>query len=159
MERVDGSYPDLEAIQNFIRIFDASDAHELVVEVPSFRIRLAKAEAGSVVQANTTGKVIQEETGSEYDDPETYFLVRSPLTGIFYRRPKPELPPFVEENQFIGVGTVLCMIETMKIYNEFPSEGSGLLERIVAQDKNLVQAGELLMVIDKTKQPPESPVY
>ena len=42
--------------------------------------------------------------------PEGMFGVRSPTDGIFYRRPNPQSPPYVETGSAVSQGTILALV-------------------------------------------------
>lgn len=74
-------------------------------------------------------------------------LVRltSPITGVFYRSPSPNQPPFVEVGDRVEEHDTVCLIEAMKIFNEIPAGVHGRLVRVVAANEQLVVTGEVLM--------------
>ncbi|HWP31786.1 MAG TPA: acetyl-CoA carboxylase [Fimbriimonadales bacterium] len=74
-------------------------------------------------------------------------IVPSPMTGIFYRRPSPSEPPFVEEGERIAVGQVVGIIEAMKVFNEVESPVSGILKKFLVEDGGLIQEGSGLYVV------------
>src|SRR5690606_37903659 len=48
--------------------------------------------------------------------------IRSPIVGTFYRSSSPDKPPFAKPGDTISVGSVVCIIEAMKLFNEIESE-------------------------------------
>ncbi len=75
--------------------------------------------------------------------------VVSPLVGIFYRAPTPNDEPFVEVGDRVEVGQVLAYVETMKVFNDIVSEVEGTVAEVAAQNGQLVETGDRLMVIRK----------
>jgi acetyl-CoA carboxylase biotin carboxyl carrier protein len=78
--------------------------------------------------------------------------VPSPSDGIFYRRPGPESPSYVEVGQSIGRGAVLGLVEVMKSFNQILYGGPGLPERgvvaaILVEDSCEVKFGQPLFRI------------
>ena len=74
-------------------------------------------------------------------------VVQAPLDGIFYRRPKPEAPPYVQEGDTICKGDVLGLIEVMKTFYPFVFDGKGLperakIERFLVEDGKEVRQGQ-----------------
>src|SRR5207245_2515570 len=55
------------------------------------------------------------------DDKKT-FTVNSPFVGTFYRSASPENPPFVDIGTVVKKGSVLCIVEAMKLMNEIEAE-------------------------------------
>ena len=57
--------------------------------------------------------------------------VRSPIVGTFYRSASPDKPPYVKVGDSIDVGSVVCIVEAMKLFNEIESEVSGKIVKVV----------------------------
>jgi acetyl-CoA carboxylase biotin carboxyl carrier protein len=74
--------------------------------------------------------------------------VRATMMGTFYRKPSPDQPSFVEENTTVEAGAPLCLVEAMKLFNTLASPVNGRVVRIVAQDLQMVQRDQLLMIIE-----------
>jgi acetyl-CoA carboxylase biotin carboxyl carrier protein len=74
--------------------------------------------------------------------------VVAPLTGVFYRAPSPDAPPYVEIGDRVAPGDVLCALEAMKHFNEIQSDDSGQIVRIVPDNGELVSQGEDLFWIE-----------
>jgi acetyl-CoA carboxylase biotin carboxyl carrier protein len=73
--------------------------------------------------------------------------VRSPMVGTFYRRPSPEAPAFVEPGQKVRKGTVLCIVEAMKLMNEIESEVDGEIVEVLVENGQPVEYSEMLFRI------------
>ncbi len=69
------------------------------------------------------------------------------MVGTFYAAPKPGAPNFVKVGDKVEVGTVLCIIEAMKLMNEIESDRAGTLVEIVAENAKPVQFGQPLFRI------------
>ena len=70
------------------------------------------------------------------------------MVGTFYRAPAPGAEPYVKEGDLVQKGTVLCVIEAMKLMNEIESEVKGRIARIVAQNGQPVEFGQPLFLIE-----------
>jgi acetyl-CoA carboxylase biotin carboxyl carrier protein len=81
-------------------------------------------------------------------EESSYVTVRSPMVGTLYRRPSPDKDLYVKVGDTISVGTVLCVIEAMKLFNEIESEVSGTVVRILAEDASPVEYEQPLFLID-----------
>jgi acetyl-CoA carboxylase biotin carboxyl carrier protein len=71
--------------------------------------------------------------------------VKSPMVGTFYRAPAPDAPVYVEVGTRISKGQIVCIIEAMKLMNEIPSEVSGTVAEIVAENSQPVEFGQVLV--------------
>ncbi len=70
------------------------------------------------------------------------------MTGVFYSSSSPDAPPFVEIGDIITIGQTIGLIEAMKVFSEVPSDISGRLVEVKAQNGVLVQADEPLMLLE-----------
>jgi acetyl-CoA carboxylase biotin carboxyl carrier protein len=77
---------------------------------------------------------------------ETY-TVKSPLPGIFYRRPSPEALPYVEEGQHVKAGQTIGLVEVMKSFHEVPADKAGVALRFLVEDEQPVQIGQDLLAL------------
>lgn len=74
--------------------------------------------------------------------------IRSPIVGTFYRSPSPDKPVYVKPGDVIEVGTVVCIVEAMKLFNEIESEVAGKIVKILVEDASPVEYDQLLFLID-----------
>ena len=79
---------------------------------------------------------------------ENLVEIRSPIVGTFYRSASPEKGPYVKPGDKVEVGTVVCIVEAMKLFNEIESEVSGKVVKIVVEDASPVEYDQLLFLID-----------
>lgn len=80
--------------------------------------------------------------------PEGYIAVKSPMVGIFYRKPAPEKPTYVNVGDTIKKGTVVCLIEAMKLFNEIESDVAGKIVKTLVDDGTPVEYDQALFLID-----------
>ncbi len=76
--------------------------------------------------------------------PARGLTVCSPLAGVFYRAPRPNAPLFAEEGQQVATGQTLCIVEAMKLMNEITSECPMRILRVLAENAQVVEAGQAL---------------
>lgn len=72
----------------------------------------------------------------------------SPMTGVFYRTPSPDSPPFIEVGDIVSEGQTVGMIEAMKVFSEVPAEVSGRVVEIVAESGKLVNSDDPLIYLE-----------
>lgn len=124
--------------------------HLLELEWQEEGLRVFIRREGSPVE--TTGVplapgVLQSGKG---DLPAQATLVdlRAPMTGVFYRAPSPDAPPYVDVGDFVEEGQIVCLIEAMKVFNEVPAERSGRIVEICATNGQLVEQGAVLFRLE-----------
>ncbi len=107
----------------------------------------------STSQPSTSPKSNVEMEGNGGSSPasvpkENLVEVRSPIVGTFYRSASPDKPVYVKPGDTIEVGSVLCIIEAMKLFNEIESEVAGKVVKIVVEDASPVEYDQVLFLID-----------
>lgn len=119
---------------------EASDAHEVEVETGHLRIRLRRSF--DHVRAPAT-HAEQAET-----DLEGLHTVRCPLTGVWYDAPAPGAGPFVRPGDFVTVGAVIGLLETMKVFNEVHADVAGIVRQVLVRRGDLVMAHAPLITVE-----------
>lgn len=74
--------------------------------------------------------------------------INSPLIGVFYRASSPTTDSFVREGDHVAAGSVLCIIEAMKVMNEIHAEKSCCIKKILIENGCQVMAGQALFDIE-----------
>lgn len=123
-----------------------------------FQIRIeaqtapAPVVAAAPVAAAAPAAAAQPQPAASAASPveETYpgTPVEAPLVGIFYSAPSPEEPPFIEVGQEVKKGDTLFIIEAMKTMNEITAPCDGTVSRILAQNGDMVEYKQVLVVIE-----------
>jgi acetyl-CoA carboxylase biotin carboxyl carrier protein len=128
----------LDEVREILERVSASDATELELEAPGFRLRVKRRrhDGGSARQAVPT----PSGDGAEQ-------AVVAPLTGVFYRAASPDARPYVVEGDPVQPDTAVGLIETMKVFNEVLAEQHGVVRRILVEPGKLVHAGDRLMLL------------
>ncbi|MXY80345.1 MAG: biotin carboxyl carrier domain-containing protein [Chloroflexi bacterium] len=73
--------------------------------------------------------------------------IRSPLPGVFYRRPSPESEPFVDVGSAVAPDTVVAIVEVMKQFFEVPAGTTGKISAVAVADAEMVDAGQVLFTV------------
>lgn len=74
--------------------------------------------------------------------------VRAPMSGVFYRKPDPAEPAYVELGHVVEKRQVLALLETMKVFQPVKSPAAGKIVGIAATNEETVSDGDLLFVIE-----------
>ncbi|UNU73654.1 acetyl-CoA carboxylase biotin carboxyl carrier protein [Moraxella nasovis] len=83
----------------------------------------------------------------EPQNPQVGHSILSPMLGTFYRKASPDTPNFVEIGDFVKSGDTLCIIEAMKIMHEVKADKAGVIDKILANDGDMVEYDAPLFVI------------
>ena len=103
------------------------------------------------------GAAVGEDTleapqAADQEVPEGTHAVTSPTHGMFYRRPGPDSPAYVEPGQLVDIGATLALVEVMKCFTAIAYGGEGLPPRaeiveVCAEDGAEIKADQLLFVV------------
>ena len=132
----DETFEQLRALMRLAREHRLS---EISIEGADFSIRLRRGGK----RAADRGRPAAPASG---DAPVEE--IRAPLVGVFYLAPAPDTPPYVDVGDWIEPGQTVGLIEAMKVFNEINSEIEGRVVAITAASGELVQAGQVLMVVE-----------
>lgn len=77
-----------------------------------------------------------------------YVTIKSPMIGTFYRSAGPGKPLFVNVGDEVKPGSVLCIIEAMKLFNEIECEITGKIVKVLADDTTPVEYDQPLFLVD-----------
>ena len=157
---------DLKEIQNLIKFVAKSGASEVKLEMDDVKITIKTgSEETTIVQQMpvSAAPIMQHQAAPvapapiaeapvastpAANDDSKYITIKSPIIGTFYRKPSPDKPMFVEVGTDIKEGSVLCVIEAMKLFNEIESEVSGKIVKILVDDSSPVEFDQPLFLVD-----------
>lgn len=74
-------------------------------------------------------------------------VIKASMPGVFYRRPDPEEPVFVEVGDEVEEGEVVGLIGVMKNFHDVTAEGDGEIVEFFAENESEVDAGDDLVEI------------
>jgi acetyl-CoA carboxylase biotin carboxyl carrier protein len=149
---------DIKQIQDLIRFVAKSGVNEVSIEQSDFKITIKTNQAQTIV--NATVPAVQAlpvaeqpaahvaAAAAEVDDAAKYITVKSPMIGTFYRSAGPDKPMMVNVGDEITTGSVLCIIEAMKLFNEIESEVSGRVVKILVDNASPVEYDQPLFLVE-----------
>ncbi|MGE0212951.1 MAG: acetyl-CoA carboxylase [Parvibaculaceae bacterium] len=74
--------------------------------------------------------------------------IKSPLPGVFYRKPSPDNPPFKADGDAVGPDDVIGLVEVMKSFHEIKAGVAGRNIRFVIDDTDAIMAGQALAEVE-----------
>ena len=114
-------------------------------------------EAAQAAPTSTTSPETSEERGAvaappveataEETSEEGLVPIKASITSVFYRKPNPEEPPFVEVGDVVQEDSIVCLLEVMKCFRQVTADVAGRVEKICVESNNLVQEGTTLFLI------------
>jgi oxaloacetate decarboxylase (Na+ extruding) subunit alpha len=137
-------------VRELIDMVQASDVSEVTIEDQGVKITVRKQEERGVAPfvAGAVPSAVAEAPAPATPSVSTLIKVESPMVGTFYRAPSPNAEPFVEEGDLVEVGQTLCILEAMKLFNEFKSEQAGTLRTILVKNGEPVEFGQPLFELE-----------
>ena len=153
----------IKEIQNLIKFVAKSGASEVKLEMEDVKITIKTNDGSQPVVIQETAVVPQQvvqttpvspepsvtpPTQADVEEDSNYITIKSPIIGTFYRKPSPDKPNFVEIGDSISEGSVLCVIEAMKLFNDIESEVSGKIVKILVDDSSPVEFDQPLFLVD-----------
>lgn len=88
------------------------------------------------------------EAPSSGGDEAHLLKITSPIVGTFYRSSTPEKPAYVKVGDSVDKGSVVCIIEAMKLFNEIESEIKGKIVKVLVEDASPVEYGQPLFLVE-----------
>ena len=137
---------DLTKIKDLIKLMEDHELTAFELEDSGFKVRLEKGGTPEQVIA-AAPPVAVEEKGPEKIVAEETEEISAPMVGTFYKSPSPDADAFVKVGDAVDEGTVVCIIEAMKVMNQIKAEKSGVIQRILVDDASPVEFGQGLFVI------------
>ena len=155
-------------VAEIIKIIDASNLDELVIEMDGAKMHIRRNAAGgpaaalpaslSSTSAVSASKAVEPPAAEAPAAPSSKTTaaadlggnaaVRSPMVGVFYRAPSPKDPPFVEVGSKIKRGDPLCLIGVMKLFTTIAADRDGRIAQILPANGDLVEFDQVLFVVE-----------
>ena len=148
---------NLKELKEIIDLVTSKDEiEELEIEKSGVRLRIKRASnhavshspAAAVSLAAVSPAVSAPPAvpaATETEDELAY--IKSPIVGTFYKAASPTSDPFVSIGDFVEKGSVVCIIEAMKLMNEIEADVTGEIVSILVENGQPVEYGEKLFAI------------
>jgi acetyl-CoA carboxylase biotin carboxyl carrier protein len=143
---------------------DTSSVTDLEIEESGLKIKIAKkirssqvitqtqipiASAQPSIQPTSAGVSESKKQKAEAETTATnQHEIRSPIVGTFYRAPAPDADSYVQVGFVVAPGSVLCIVEAMKLMNEIESDVSGKIVKILVENGKPVEYNQPLFLIE-----------
>jgi acetyl-CoA carboxylase biotin carboxyl carrier protein len=150
---------NLKELKELIDLFTTKDSlAELEIERSGVRLRMKRSSEQTIaspepvlaVPAPVQSVLPPPASPSAAQAPaetDALFYTKAPIVGTFYRSPNPTSPPFVSVGDTVEKGTVLCIVEAMKLMNEIEAEVAGQITAVLVENGQPVEYGERLFAI------------
>lgn len=159
---------DFKQIQELIKIVNKSNIGELTIEQKDFRVTIKQKDeqvthmlspgqfhSGQGHMTVTPAPAQNLPAAPSADKPKTQetttsntITIKSPMIGTFYRKASPDKPNLVDVGSDVAPGTVVCIIEAMKLFNEIESEVKGRIVKVLVEDASPVEYDQPLFLVE-----------
>jgi acetyl-CoA carboxylase biotin carboxyl carrier protein len=162
---------NLDEVRELTELFSEHGLTDFEFENADIRIRLSRNPAPGVAaapfvqpapptQAATTQPAPSGAAAQQHEQQpaaaastppaeEELHIITSPIVGTFYRSPSPDADSFVKVGSHVEVGTVVSIIEAMKLMNEIESDAVGTVAKIYVENGQPVEFGQPLFGVKK----------
>jgi acetyl-CoA carboxylase biotin carboxyl carrier protein len=136
---------DFKQIQELLKLINKSNIGELSIEENGFKITIKqKKEYSQNTMVSPIAQLPSIQPVSKIDPPknvisetakeDNFVTIKSPMIGTFYRQSAPGKPILVNVGDEVVPGTIVCIIEAMKLFNEIESEITGKIVKVLVED-------------------------
>jgi acetyl-CoA carboxylase biotin carboxyl carrier protein len=158
---------NLKEIQELIKFVSKAGVSEVELQQKDFKIviKTTNGEHGVVTSTPQVVSVVQPAVAAPVAAPVVTpqqvatppaepasggktITIKSPMIGTFYRSPGPDKPSFVNVGDEIKPGSVICIIEAMKLFNEIEAEVSGRIVKVLIDDSSPVEYEQPLFLVE-----------
>jgi acetyl-CoA carboxylase biotin carboxyl carrier protein len=159
---------NIKEIKELVKMLDGTDITEFSLENEGNKVVIKKGIIGqmpiipqmgssiqypAVMQLPPSSPISPQATSLVEEKNEglgpNQVLIVAPMVGTFYSSPSPDAPSYVQVDQMVEVGQVVCIIEAMKLMNEIESEWKGRIVEILVENAHPVEYGQPLLVLEK----------
>jgi acetyl-CoA carboxylase biotin carboxyl carrier protein len=161
---------DIKQIQELVKLINKTSIGEITIEEDGTKITIkqkkdpsqkiytqgapASYSAPSAAPAQIAAAPIAAPTTPATSAPSTapkadnLITIKSPMIGTFYRSAGPGKPLFVNVEDEVTPGKVVCIIEAMKLFNEIESEVKGKIVKVLVEDASPVEYDQPLFLVE-----------
>lgn len=146
-----------DAVRQLAALLRETGLTEIEYATGAFRIRVSRqratvseaapAPAAGAAPPVSTPVAAPALTEKAYDATHPG-AVKSPMVGTAYLAPEPGAPTFVSAGDRVKEGQTLMLVEAMKTFNEIKSPRAGVVRKIMIENQQPVEYGDILMIIE-----------
>lgn len=146
---------DIRKIQKLIKLIVEKDITEIEIKKGDESVRInrqsfAQPSHGIVAPVMPVAPMPhkEDEKTKPSEKIQTGHIIKSPMVGTVYLSKTPGAEPFVTVGQHVEAGTVLCLVEAMKMYNQIEADKSGKISARLIENGQPVEYDQPLFIIE-----------
>jgi acetyl-CoA carboxylase biotin carboxyl carrier protein len=126
-------------VREILRLIDESKLDELRIETADFKLHVLRGDGNEAEPEPAAAPASEPEPG-----PTGASTIEAPMPGIFHRAEAPGAQPFVDVGTPVEPGTVVGIIEVMKMMNSVPAGVAGAIAEVCVENAEIVEEGQTL---------------
>ncbi len=162
-----------DQIIDILKLIDESPMGRFSLQVGDLKLDVVKGTGGAPEHSSEPGPRISQDVKSGVAAPATtapattaavaepersalsadtltdagLVAIKAPILGIFYRRPDPGSPPYVEEGSVVDEATIVALIEGRKLFNPVKAGVRGRIHKACVANGQLVEYEQPLFLV------------
>jgi len=156
---------DYNLIKKLVKVVEQSEITEFSIQEGDLKIKISKNGKQPIVNTMLSQPMVAQENMSQpvqqqavaapnatevVSENSNLHEVRSPIVGTFYRAPSPDSDAYVQVGDSVAEGSVLCIVEAMKLMNEIECDASGKIVKILVENATAIEYNQPLFLIEKS---------
>ncbi len=141
---------DKKIIKELTEYLDEFKLNELEYTVKDTKIKVSKNNISINNQTFPNQNIVSSlnQDAKSSDDFTSGIEIKSPIIGTAYHAPEPGAKKFVEIGKKIKKGDTVMIVEAMKTMNHVPSTSNGIVKKILVNDGQPVEFGQVLIILE-----------
>ena len=141
---------DKKIIKELTEYLDEFKLTELEYTVKDTKIKVSKNSISVNSQNFPNSKLVSSPNpdANISNDIISGIEIKSPIIGTAYHAPEPGAKKFVEVGKKIKKGDTVMIVEAMKTMNHVPSTSNGVVKKILVNDGQPVEFGQVLIILE-----------
>ncbi len=154
---------DINLLKKLIKLVEQSEITEFEVQEGELKVKISKNLSQAQVHLQSIGDYSRYATGSQMPSHQAIesrpasvpeetssklHEIKSPIVGTFYRSPAPDADAYIQVGDMVSAGSVLCIVEAMKLMNEIECDVTGKVVKILVENSSPVEYNQPLFLIE-----------
>jgi acetyl-CoA carboxylase biotin carboxyl carrier protein len=131
-------------VREILRLIDESGLDELRIETADFKLHVRRGDPSAAPEASAVSDPAPTPAPAPAPAPTDAKTIEAPMPGIFHRAEAPGAQPFVAVGTPVEPGTVVGIIEVMKMMNSVPAGVAGAIAEVCVENAEIVEEGQTL---------------
>ena len=141
---------DKKIIKELTEYLDEFKLTELEYTVKDTKIKVSKNNVSVNSESFPNPKFVSTSSPDPkiLDNVISGIEIKSPIIGTAYHAPEPGGKKFIEVGKKIKKGDTVMIVEAMKTMNHVPSTSAGVVKKILVNDGQPVEFGQVLIILE-----------